>query len=213
MCDCKSSSATFPWSIKKSYHIQPYQTVIYFEYVFHLFLIRNTWKTLFCCYVVHWLSPYCCCHFLILVTLCMCSDLDFCCTLLKNLHTVGCRLCFQERAIPCQELKIIQSRIARETLWFILFLTQSCGRWRSARPLFQTNMNLICHFSDRASTELPQCWLHILSHPVWTWFSQPPSSVWYILQMVLNSIFHQFGDVVYKVRKLEVPSYSYLDLE
>lgn len=160
MCDYKSSSATFPWNIKKSYHMQPYQTVICLWICISSLLSDQKYrKTLFCCYVVRWLSPYCCCHFLTLVILCTCSDLDFSCTLLKNLHTVGCRLYFQERAIPCQELKIIQSRIAREMLWFLLFLTQSCGRWRSARPLCQTNMNLVCHFSNMASTELPQCWL------------------------------------------------------
>lgn len=145
----------------------------------------------------------------------MCSDLDFSCTLFKNFHTVGCRLSFQERAIPCQQLNIIQFRIAREMIWFILFLAQSCGRWRSARPLFQSKHESCLpllyqgfHWAAASATAL----LHILSHPVWTWFSQFPSSVRNILQMVLNSISHQFGDIMYKARSY-IPSYSYLDLE
>lgn len=56
----------------------------------------------------------------------MYNDLDFSCTLF-NLYTVGCKLSFQRRAIACQELRIIQFRVVREMLCFMLLIAH-CGR-------------------------------------------------------------------------------------
>ena len=59
---------------------------------------------------------------------------DFSCAVF-DLHAVGCELSFQRRAVPCQASERVQFRIAREMLWFMLFVAQSCGGWSSARGL------------------------------------------------------------------------------